>query len=418
MLITLLTRFSPRSYLTALTGLLLLLNICSSATQAVDEWATILEETEAFEQEQLEWLIGEELLYRQAIAAEEWELPQQQKLWAISTQIAPTLGWTNNALRAPAATESFYGGISAEVFFISQPFRKSLLSAFAYGDFKQYRAKMEDDTETIFMSQIRWEQSFKRWKLSSTADFFYGDQILESFEQAPGGAVSTARVRQMQPGASLFASASLFENHLFEFGINAFQARFATERDDFEQFGPTLQWRWQAHPRFFTQTAYTLAYQRYEAMPSRRPSGITLLPEEKLRLLRHQWTNLSEWRLPLKTDLRLRLYAQYQRIEDRHGDYENQKRLRIRPSIDWRPGKWLASVGYDWWKIRYTQRQISFSDTQLLDQRRQGGFATLRREFNKYLSLELRYDYSQFKSPRASESYRRHGIESSIILFY
>jgi hypothetical protein len=385
---------------------------------ADDEWLQILEEAEAFEDEQLEWLLEEEALYQEVIAADSWELPLPTNLWAISTQFSPTLGWTDNVLRAPDATESFYGGVSAEVFFISQPFRRSLFSAFAYVDFKQYRAELEDDTETIAMSQLRWEQSFNRWKLISTADIFYGDQILESFEQAPGTAVSTARVRQVQPGASLFASIPIADNHTFELGINGLQARFATDRDNYDQIAPALQWRWQLHPRFYSQMGYTMAYQRYEVMPSRSASGSSLNQENTLRLIRHQWTNLSEWRMPIKSDLRLRLYAQHQRIEDRYGEYEQQKRWRIRPSLDWRPGKWLASIGYDWWNIRYTSRQISLNDAQLLTQNRHGAFAMLRREINKYLTLEMRYDYSQFKSPRESESYRRHAIESSIMLSF
>lgn len=384
-----------------------------------DEWLLLLEEAEAFEQEQLSWIIEEELLYQEAMAEEARELfPIHQKLWAVSSQISPKIGWTSNALRAPNVTESFYGGISAEIFVVSQPFRRSLFSAFAYTDFKKYRAQLDDDTETIFMSQLRWEQSFDRWKLSSTAEVFYGDQILESFEQAPGTSVSTARVRQFQPGTSLFATIPLSDNHTFELVINASWARFATERDDFDQLAPALHWRWQIHPRFFNQSGYSLAYQRYLEMPSRGANGIALTPEQKLRVLRHQWTNLSEWRLPLKSDLRLRLFAQYQYIDDRHGEYEQQTRWRIRPSIEWRPGKWLTALGYDIWHIRYTHRNIASNNAQTLSQRRHGVFASLRREINKNLMLEMRYDYSQFKSPRESESYRRHGIESSIILSF
>lgn len=374
-----------------------------------DFFEEALDEADASEDELLHWQLEDEALLDQVDAA--------GSRWALMSELSALLGWTDNVLRAPEATSSLYGGLQSEVFVWGQPSAKSRFQAFVFAELRQYAADLDDDRETLLMSQLKWTQEVNDWELIASGDAFYGDQILEAIEQPGGETPVSERIRQTYGAAEVAVGRTLSARHRVEGGVGVAKYGYDNSIQDFRQGSARVEWTWMALDNLRIRSGYRFARESFSDMPAREASGL-ILPQTVLRLNRHEVSLQSRWSPAAIRTLSFRLGVRHEWIQDPRGDYDSREQSRLQPSLTWQPDNWRFTLGTDIWRVRYTDRQVSFTNTATTFQDRNAGFINVRRYFTEYAALNLRYDYTRLRSPRDREAYRRHSVESSFVLSF
>lgn len=389
-------------------------------TDPTNAWEQLEEELRQFEQEQVDWLIEESAVaLEDQLTALDWT-PGFRDLWSLSVQLSPLFGWTDNVLRADDRTGSGYGGTEAEIFLIGQPVSNAVFTAFAFADWRRFTARLEEDSETIALGQMRWQQGLNhaRWSLVATADHFYGDQILDSLDQPAPGIIATQRIRQSQTGGSIGAiwrpGARTHELHATLSGADS---RFSNGNDDHRRMVALVSWQAQWTETLRSSLEVNWSREPYRHRPARTASGTTI-PDSRLNLQYFRISPRFEWRTPFLNDLRAHAGFLYQWARDDRGDFDDQQRGRAYAGLVWRTGPWRISTGVDRWQIRYRERHTAFSDPSPLRQNRVGAHFAIRRQIIAWMEAELRYDIVRFNSSRTAERYGRQAVEGVIHLSF
>ena len=331
--------------------------------------------------------------------------------WTSECVLASGLGWRENVLlEAEGEVDSGYLQLEADYFAMRPGVGpRTELIALVYGEFRYFYDVPGLDDESMLLAQLSASRSFGEvWKGSAR---FEGARTEQAYDESINEFETTAiTVRLWQPRLELAAERTFENGGALTLAAYAGEAAYDLGSEDFDQRGLVAGYgrRWTGgHAARFEAELYE---EDYASRRSRLSTG-TLAAPSLLEIsggrVSGEWTRSSDAGLARKWRTRL----EYEREDDREGDYFDRESWQARQSVELVWEGWELMLEASYGKLDYAARR---SDREVDAAPRSDAFwrwsAELRRPFGERFSAFAKAEGAEKDSNAEALSFAASGL--------
>lgn len=372
--------------------------------QEEDAWFSDLFESE-FEESLAEEPAPETEAFDAAAMEAELAALQELRAWSVDSSAEAGFGWRQNALlEEDNEVDSAFAQAAADVFAFKPGFggRPELL-ALLYAEYRYYDDVPGLSSENLLLAQASAKRRVgSDWKAGV---FFEAVRSVQAYDASVEEFVTDATtVRFWKPELGLSLERD-FEG-LGSFSLKPAYAwgRYDLSSEDFDETSLELGFGRRVGQYSKVQLSVVLYRENYDARESRLSQG-TLQDAPLLELegqrIRGEWIYQPDGG-PFQ---RLRSRVEYEREDDRVGDYYQRGYWQARQSADFEWGAWKLELALAYGDLGYDRRRASLAGEETRSERNWRWEAELRRRFSERAHAYLKMEGSEKNSNTPGYSY-------------